>query len=137
MDRREQNRMKSSKNNTADPRPPVWVGHVAMYSGRVAESSQFMQQIGMRLVADDDEFAVLEMRGGTHLLLTADAESKLLNGSFDLMVEDLDATHRHFTGLGLEPGEIERGRIHDCFELHEPGGTAITFNSSHVGDLPV
>ena len=123
--------------NGTNPRPPVWVGHVAMYSGRVAESSQFMQLTGMRLVAGDDEFAVLEMRGGTHLVLTADAESKLLNGSFDLMVEDLDATHGNFTELGLEPGEIERDQIHDCFELREPGGTLITFNSSHVGDLPV
>ena len=129
--------MNRDNKNGTNPRPPVWVGHVAMYSGRVAESSQFMQQIGMRLVASDDEFAVLEMRGGTHLVLTADAESKLLNGSFDLMVEDLDATHGHFTELGLEPGEIKRDQIHDCFELREPGGTVITFNSSHVGDLPV
>jgi hypothetical protein len=129
--------MNQDKKNGTDPRPPVWVGHVAMHSGRVAESSQFMQRIGMRLVAGGDEFAVLEMRGGTHLVLTSDAESKLLNGSFDLMVEDLDATHEHFTGLGLEPGEIERGQIHDCFELCEPGGTMITFNSSHVSDLPV
>ena len=53
------------------------------------------------------------------------------------MVEDLDATHKHYTQLDLEPGEIERGQIHDCFELREPGGTMITFNSSHVGQLPV
>lgn len=129
--------MKQDNYKDADQRPPVWIGHVAMYSALVAESSQFMQRIGMRLVAGDDEFAVLEMRGGTHLVLTSDAESKLLNGSFDLMVEDLDATHRQFIELGLKPGEIERGRIHDCFELREPGGTMITFNSSHVGDLPV
>lgn len=123
--------------NTLEQRPPVWVGHVAMFTPRVAESSEFMQLVGMRLVASGDEFAVLEMRGGTHLVLTTDAKSKLINGGFDLMVEDLDATHEHFTQLGLEPGGIERGQIHDCFELREPGGTMITFNSSHVGQLPV
>ena len=123
--------------NTTEKRPPVWVGHVAMYTPRVTESSEFMQLVGMRLVASGDEFAVLEMRGGTHLVLTTDAESKLIKASFDLMVEDLDATHEHFIQLGLEPGEIERGQIHDCFELREPGGTMITFNSSHVGQLPV
>lgn len=53
------------------------------------------------------------------------------------MVDDLDATHEHFIELGLAPGEIERGQIHDCFELREPGGSVITFNSSHVGNLPV
>lgn len=108
-----------------------------MHTTKVAESSKFMQLIGMHLVAGGDEFAVLEMRGGTHLVLTSDAESTLVKGSFDLMVEDLDATHARYAELGLEPGGIERGKIHDCFELREPGGSLITFNSSHVGDLPV
>ena len=115
----------------------MWIGHVAMHTDRVAESSEFMQLVGMRLMFSDAEIAVLEMRGGTHLVLTTDPESQLIKGSFDLMVEDLDATHAHFTELGLTPGEIERGQIHDCFAVREPGGTNITFNSSHVSDLPV
>ena len=118
-------------------RPPVWVGHVAMHSDRVAATSEFMQQIGMRLIAGGDDFAVLEMRGGTHLVVTADAGSSLLRGDFDLMVDDLDATHARFRELGFEPGDIERGKIHDSFEQREPGGKLITFNSSHVGKLPV
>ena len=123
--------------NTNDTRPPVWVGHVALHTPRVIETSEFMQLLGMRLVAEGDEFAVLEMRGGTHLVLTSDPESKLIKADFDLMVEDLDATHMRYTELGLDPGEIERGEIHDNFELREPGGTVITINSSHVGKLPV
>jgi hypothetical protein len=124
-------------NSTDMTRPPVWVGHVAMHTGRLDESSQFMQLVGMRLIASGDEFAVLELRGGTHLVLTTDPESKLIKADFDLMVEDLDATHASFTELELNPGAIERGQIHDCFELREPGGAIITFNSSHVGDSPV
>ena len=108
-----------------------------MHSPVVSATSEFMRQIGMRLVAGGDDFAVLEMRGGTHLVVTADAGSALINGDFDLMVEDLDATHAQFSELGLEPGAIERGKIHDCFAVCEPGGKLITFNSSHVGDLPV
>ena len=123
--------------NEQDRRPPVWVGHIALYTSLVLESSQFMLSIGMRLIASDDDFAVLEMRGGTHLVLTADPESTLIKGHFDLMVDDLDATHEDFARQGLNPGQIERGQIHDCFEIREPGGTLITFNSSHVGDLPV
>ena len=118
-------------------RPPVWIGHVAMHTDRVAETSEFMQLVGMRMIFSKDGLAVLEMRGGTHLVLTNDPESQLIKGSFDLMVEDLDVTHAHFTELGLAPGEIERGQIHDCFTVREPGGTNITFNSSHVGELPV
>jgi hypothetical protein len=108
-----------------------------MHTPRVTESSEFMQLLGMRLVAGGDEFAVLEMRGGTHLVLTSDPDSALIKGDFDLMVEDLDATHTHYTVLGLDPGDIERGRIHDSFQLLEPGGTVITFNSTHVGELAV
>ena len=122
---------------TTDSRPPVWVGHVAMYTNLVTESSKFMQLVGMRLIASDDDFAVLVMRGGTHLVLTTNPESKLIKASFDLMVDDLDATHTRFKELGLDPAEIERGKIHDCFEVREPSGTVITFNSSHVGKLPV
>ena len=118
-------------------RPPVWIGHVAMFSERVAESAEFMQKIGMRSIFADDGIAVLEMRGGTHLVITNDGESGLVMSSFDLMVEDLDATHAEYVGLGLKPGEIKRGNIHDDFEVEEPGGTVITFNSSHVGELPV
>lgn len=120
-----------------DKRPPVWVGHVAMVTDAMAESTEFMQLVGMRLIASGDDFAVLEMRGGTHLVMTTDSDSQLIRGSFDLMVDDLDATHQRFSELGFEPGTIARGEIHDCFDLREPGGTLITFNSSHVGDLPV
>jgi hypothetical protein len=108
-----------------------------MHTGQLEESSKFMQLVGMRLIVSGDEFAVLELRGGTHLVLTTDPDSELIRADFDLMVEDLDATHARFTELKLNPGEIERGQIHDCFELREPGGMIITFNSSHVGDLPV
>ena len=124
-------------NSTDMIRPPIWVGHVAMHTGQLEESSKFMQLVGMRLIASGDEFAVLELRGGTHLVLTTDPDSELIKADFDLMVEDLDATHARFTELELNPGAIERGQIHDCFELREPGGMIITFNSSHVGDLPV
>ena len=121
----------------SESRPPVWVGHIGMYTKRVRESCTFMEKIGMRLITCNDDFALLELRGGTHLGLTTDKNSTLLSGTFDLMVDDLDATYKHFKEIGLEPRDIERGRIHDSFEMTEPGGNVILFNSSHVGDLPV
>jgi hypothetical protein len=118
-------------------RPAVWIGHVAMHSGKVAESSEFMLSIGMRHIFSDEGIAVLEMRGGTHLVITSNPDSGLVMSSFDLMVDDIDASHREFTDLGLKPTDIERGNIHDEFMMTEPGGTAIRFNSSHASDLPV
>ncbi len=123
--------------SAGDPRPAVWIGHVGLYSPRVPETVDFMLDIGMREVARGDDFAVLEMRGGTHLVVTGDSESSLLRGSFDLMVDDIDTAHARFRELGFTPGDISRGKIHDSFEMREPGGTTILFNSSHVGDLPV
>jgi hypothetical protein len=118
-------------------KPAVWVGHVAIHSNEVARSCEFMQNIGMRLIMLEEEFALLELRGGTHLALVSNPDSSLLRGSFDLMVEDLDAMHAQMVDLGYQPGAIDRGEIHDSFEVREPGGNVLLFNSSHVSDLPV
>jgi hypothetical protein len=123
--------------NNKDKHPSVWIGHVAMYSDQVMQSREFMLAIGMRHIFSDDSVAVLEMRGGTHLVITSNPDSGLIMSSFDLMVDDIDASHRAFTDLNLKPSDIERGSIHDEFMVTEPGGTAIRFNSSHVSDLPV
>ena len=90
-----------------EQRPPVWVGHVAMHSGQVDATADFMEAIGMRRVFRNRHLAVLEMRGGTHLIVTDDSDSELLRGDFDLMVDDLQATHRSFVNMGLEPGAIQ------------------------------
>jgi hypothetical protein len=51
---------------------------------------------------------------------------------FDLMVEDLDATHEAWTELGVDVSEISRGRIHNAFTATDPDGYVVTVNSSHV-----
>ena len=59
--------------------------------------------------------------------------------SFDLMVDDLHATHKRFVELGLAPSPIEaRPAIHhEVFTVREPAGHVITFFSSHVSGKPV
>ena len=123
--------------NPDNQKPAVWVGHVAIHTGEVASSCEFMQSIGMRLITLEEDFALLELRGGTHLALVSNPDSSLLRGTFDLMVDDLDVMHARMVELGHRPGAIERGNIHDSFEARDPGGTVLTFNSSHVSDLPV
>jgi hypothetical protein len=123
--------------DNVDHRPSVWIGHVAMHSDKVIKSREFMIAIGMRHIFSGDGIAVLEMRGGTHLVITSNSDSELIMSSFDLMVDDIDVSHRAFSDLGLKPTDVERGNIHDEFMMTEPGGTTIRFNSSHVSDLPV
>jgi hypothetical protein len=53
------------------------------------------------------------MRGGTHLILMLKEELIAGDAPFDLMVDDLHATHQRFTSLGLSPSQIEaRPAIH-------------------------
>ena len=120
-----------------ESRPPVWVGHVGMSTAKLAESQAFMEQLGMRPMFRNESVSIFELRGGTHLVLVADADAQPGDAPFDLMVEDLDATHADFASRGLAPSSIERGRIHNSFTVTEPGGGRITVNSTHVSSLPV
>lgn len=121
-----------------DLRPPVWVGHVVLETDRLEETAQFMRKLGMRPIVKRLEVAVLELRGGTHLVLIAKPEIVAGEAPFDLMVEDLRATHQHFVRLGLAPTPIERASPeHERFTLREPAGHTINFFSNHVSGLPV
>ena len=51
---------------------------------------------------------------------------------FDLMVDDLDATHAAWRKRGLDPSPNKRGRIHASFTVLDPDGYRVTINSSHV-----
>ena len=53
-----------------EERPPVWVGHVSMGTPALAESEAFMLRVGMRPVFRNADVVILELRGGTHLLLS-------------------------------------------------------------------
>ena len=121
----------------SEERPPVWVGHIFLETDRLDESAAFMLQIGMRPVVSFEEIAIFELRGGTHLILKHKDTITPVDSSFDLMVDDIEETHAEFLGQGLEPSEIEEGRIHQSFFLKDPAGNTIKFNSTHVGDLPV
>ena len=120
-----------------DPRPPVWVGHISLTTDRLAESNDFMVVLGMRPIVKGKDFAVLELRAGPHLVLMEKPEIEPGVAPFDLMVEDLDATHARLAELGLSPSEVTEGRIHRSFTVRDPSGHVITFNSSHVSDQPV
>ncbi len=121
----------------SDLRPPVWVGHIILTTNCLDESHEFMVKLGMRPFAKGDGFAILELRAGTHLFLEAQDQIEPGNAPFDLMVEDLDATHSRLAGLGLSPSEISEGRIHRSFTVQDPSGHVLKFNSSHVSDQPV
>jgi hypothetical protein len=122
-----------------DQRPAVGVAHVVLRTDRMEESARFMSTIGMRPIFDGPEVSVFEMRGGTHLILMRKDGVVAGEASFDLMVDDLHATHRRFASLGLAPSPIEaRPAIdHEVFTVREPAGNVITFFSSHASGQPI
>ena len=122
-----------------DRRPPVAIGHVVFEARDVAAASEWFETVGLRPIAGGDDFAVLELRGGTHLIVTQ-ASRRPKHGAeapFDLMVDNVDAARRGFALKGLEPTRIHRGSIHDSFELPGPEGARFTVLSSHAGRRPV
>jgi catechol 2,3-dioxygenase-like lactoylglutathione lyase family enzyme len=103
--------------------------------GDVDRSATFWRGIGMREVERNPHVAVMELRGGTHLVLVPGPVTAG-DAPFDLMVEDLDAIHREWTEQGMEVGPIAHDRIHDSFTLTDPDGHRVTVNSTHVvGDV--
>lgn len=103
------------------------------------QSAQFMQTIGMRPYFLGPQVSVLELRGGTHLILMLKDNIAPGNAPFDLMVDDIRATHERFASLGLSPSPIEaRPAIdHEVFTVEEPAGHVITVFSSHASGKPI
>ena len=125
--------------DTADQRPPVAVGHVRLPVNDVAGAARWLETVGLRPIVTREELAVLELRGGTHVVLRR-ADQPVPSGTaapFDLMVDDVDAAHRDYAAKGLSPSEIRRGRIHNLFEVAGPDGWAFTVNSSHASGKPI
>ena len=124
---------------TIDQRPPVAVGHVRLPCPDVAAAATWLETAGLRPIVQMDELAVLELRGGTHVVVRS-TEASPAPGTvapFDLMVDDIDAAHRDYAEKGLWPSPVRRGRIHDSFDLAGPDGWRFTVNSSHASGQPI
>ena len=122
----------SEQTAASDTRPPVWIGHVVLGVSRFDESLAFFELLGMRTIVGRPKFAVLELRGGTHLVLQEDLAAAPVRVGFDLMVDDLDAQRAALAEAGFAATPIEQGKIHASFEVVEPSGNTIKFNDSHV-----
>ncbi len=120
-----------------DLRPTFAIGHARLAVDDVAAAYGFFVRHGMRGILERSNFAILELRGGTHLILN-EAEAPAPDGErtpFDLMVDNIDEAHRRFVEDGVDATAIERGSIHDSFSVKGPSGYTIPINSSHVAGV--
>lgn len=113
-------------------RPGIWIGHVAIPADDLQTSFDFYLGLGLRSIHLDERIGVLELAGGTHLVLVLrgeDAGFGLAPG-VDLMVDDVDAAHDAWDGHG--PSDIRKGGVHRTFRLRDPAGNEIAVHDSHV-----
>ena len=119
---------------STDGRPRLAVGHVNLQVEDVGEACAFFVRHGMRDIFTGEDFGVLELRGGTHLVLSR-AKEKIEPGGkapFDLMVDDIDEAHAEFTSTAVTATDI-----HDTFHIEGPSGYQFAVTSSHAGDREV
>lgn len=112
-----------------DPRPRFAIGHLTMTAADVTGLTGFYREIGMRVVVETDRFAILELRGGTHLILQPGSSG---TDALDLIVDDIDDTHAVLTHAGAEPTSITRGSPHDRFQATDPEGNRLDVSSNHA-----
>jgi catechol-2,3-dioxygenase len=129
------------------------VAHLVFKVADLKRSSQFYSDLGIPPFAIDGKAALIELRGGTHLLLLeADqlaggdiAESvtgqfhKRLSERFDLMIkgkglDELKAYRLELISRGIAAGEIpdEMSFGHHLSCIKDPDGNGITIYTSHA-----
>ncbi len=139
--------------------PAAAFGHFIMKVDNIDTSYQFYTKLGLRPFGIFPDLAVVELRGGTHILLfskndelPSSLSSSLLgqrgdassNERLDLMIDgksrsDLEVYRATLLEKGLPVDAIALDRLygHYYFQLVDPDGNGITVYTSHRGELPV
>jgi len=117
---------------TKDPRPDIAIGHVGLRVKDLKASVEFLSLAGIRVVGRMPNMAILELRGGTHIVVRHDPQAQNSYAPFDLMVDDIKEMHSRLSSAGHKPGKITRNMIHKSFEITDPSGMIFEFTSSHA-----
>ena len=141
-----------------NPLPAAALGHFVMKVENVQASYEFYAGLGLRAIDTFPGMAIIELRGGTHLLLfqKGDEQSDALLESrtgqrpefhsekIDLMIAghakaDLERYRAGLVAKGYLPSEIAADTLygHAYFSMQDPDANGITFYTSHCGDKPV
>jgi catechol 2,3-dioxygenase-like lactoylglutathione lyase family enzyme len=142
-------------NNTL---PAAAFAHFVLKVNDLDTSYQFYTTLGLRPFGILPELAIIELRGGTHILLFRkdDEVASSLNSShlgqrgasfnerLDLMIDgksrsDLELYRTTLMEKGLSVDAIAQDQFfgHDYFQLADPDGNGITVYTSHTGELSV
>lgn len=138
--------------------PSAAIAHFVMKVKDVESSYAFYQGLGLRGIDKFPEMAIIELRGGTPLLLAAkdDPMAGALHASrvgqrpdfisekIDLMIAghtraDLEKYRAELMANGYSPADIAEAPLygHDYFSMLDPDGHGVSVYTSHCGDKPV
>jgi catechol-2,3-dioxygenase len=128
------------------------VAHLVFMVADLKSSCQFYSNLGIPPFAIEEKVAIIELRGGTHLLLlevdqrAAEGVAQSLTGQFherfaeqlDLMIEgkglnELKKYRLALISRGIAAGEIPDESFfgHHLFCIKDPDGNGITIYTSH------
>jgi catechol 2,3-dioxygenase-like lactoylglutathione lyase family enzyme len=138
--------------------PAAAFGHFIMKVNDIDISYQFYTKLGLRPFGIFPDLAIIELRGGTHILLFSKHDElpfslssshlgqrgAFFNERLDLMIDgksrsDLELYRTTLMERGMSVDAIAQDQFygHDYFQLVDPDGNGITVYTSHRGDLPV
>ena len=112
-----------------DTRPRFGIGHILVSARSVDTLADFYAEIGMRLVVKMGRMAIVELRGGTHIVFQSGRPGE---ATLDLIVDDIDETRAVLDAVGANPGPITRGNPHDRFTATDPEGNHLVVASNHA-----
>jgi catechol 2,3-dioxygenase-like lactoylglutathione lyase family enzyme len=129
------------------------VAHLVFKAADLTRSCEFYSALGIPPFAIEENIAIVELRGGTHLILlevdqlAGEGIARSLTGQFhekfaeqfDLMIEgkgleDLEKYRSELIGRGIAAGEIPDETFfgHHLFCVKDPDGNGITIYTSHA-----
>jgi catechol-2,3-dioxygenase len=133
--------------------PGLAVAHLVFNVADLKSSCQFYLNLGLPPFAIDEKVAIIELRGGTHLLLlevdelAGEGIAESLTGQFhkrfselfDLMIKgkglnELTKYRLELISRGIAAGEIPDETFfgHHLFCIKDPDGNGITIYTSHA-----
>ena len=141
-----------------DSLPAAALGHFVIKVLNIEASHQFYVGLGLRALETFPGLAIVELRGGTHLLIFQkddDQASALHDGhvgqrpefgseKLDLMIAghtkaQLELYRAGLIDKGYSPSAIAERALygHHYFSIQDPDGNGVSFYTSHCGDEPV
>lgn len=119
--------------------PKIGVGHIALTVNDLAASTRFYMALGLQPCHEGGGIAILELRGGTHLLLFSREMAAAIPTieRVDLMIGghtrgELEAYRDEVLALGLEAAPIpdEDFYGHYMLRLSDPDGNEVVVGTS-------